>query len=281
MKFVKMHGTGNDYVYINCFEEEVNDPTELAIKVSNRNFGIGSDGLILIKPSQIADCKMDIYNADGSIAKMCGNGIRCVAKYAYERGIVKKEKMTIETFSGIKTLDLKIKENKVDSIKVNMGKPIVKAEEIPVLYQKESIINEKIMVENEEYHMTCVSMGNPHCVLFIPDTLSAKVESVGSYLENHEMFPERVNVEFVQVMNRKQIKMRVWERGSGETLSCGTGACASVVAAILNGYTEDEVEVEILGGKLWIYWNREKNFVYMKGPAVEVFSGELREEIII
>ncbi|NLZ81187.1 MAG: diaminopimelate epimerase [Clostridiales bacterium] len=278
MKFTKMHGTGNDYVYINCFKEEVSNPAELAIKISNRNFGIGSDGLILIKPSDVADCKMDIYNADGSLAKMCGNGIRCVAKYAYEHGIEKKEKLTIETFSGIKTLDLETKDNRVINVNVNMGEPKLNTKEIPVLYNKDNIINEKVLVKYEEYYVTCVSMGNPHCVLFVADTVNANVESVGSYLEKHEMFPEGVNVEFVQVINRGQIRMRVWERGSGETMSCGTGACASVVAAILNGYTDNKVEVEVLGGRLWIHWDKENNFVYMKGSAMEVYSGELSKE---
>lgn len=189
--------------------------------------------------------------------------------------------MTIETLSGIKTVEVEMEDERVIYVNVNMGKPYIKAKEIPVIYPKESVVNEMILIKDEEYYITCVSMGNPHCVLFVPNTENAKVESIGSYLEKYEIFPERINVEFVQVLNRNQIKMRVWERGSGETMSCGTGACASAVAAILNGYTEDEVEVELLGGKLWIYWDRKNDLVYMKGPAVEVFSGEFSKEFII
>lgn len=262
MKFTKMHGTGNDYVYINCFEENVKNPPELARRVSNRNFGIGSDGLILIKPSDLADCKMEMYNADGSKGEMCGNGIRCVAKYIYEKGISKKQTMAVEILSGVKELELEIEDDKVQFVVVNMGKPQI------------------LKIDILDYEATCISMGNPHCVIFVPNTEEAKVEIIGPFLEKNKVFAEGTNVEFVQVINREKIKMRVWERGSGETLSCGTGACASAVAAIINNFTEDKIEVEVLGGRLWIYWDRESGFVHMKGSAIEVFSGEFSEEFL-
>ena len=275
MEFTKMHGIGNDYVYVNCFKETVDNPSEVAIKVSDRHFGIGSDGLILIKPSDVADGKMEMYNADGSQGAMCGNGIRCVAKYMYDYGITDKTSISVETKSGIKYLDLNLKNGKVDTVKVNMGAPILKASEIPVLSEKEQVINEPVMVDGKEWKITCVSMGNPHAVTYIEDVKNLEIEKIGPKFENHEIFPDRVNTEFVHVMNRNTVEMRVWERGSGETYACGTGACAVAVASILNGLTEDEVTVKLLGGDLKIFWDREENRVYMTGTATKVFDGEI------
>ena len=278
MKFTKMEGLGNDYVYINCFKEEVENPEKLAVKLSDRHFGIGSDGLILIKPSEIADFKMDMYNADGSRSEMCGNGIRCVGKYVYDYGLTDKKEISVETLAGIKYLKLNVENEKVSSVKVNMGTPILKPELIPVNLpdkNNEMTVQVPITVEGKVYKTTCVSMGNPHSVVFVDDTDSFPLEEVGPLFENHEMFPNRINAEFVQVTDRKHVKMRVWERGTGETLACGTGACATVVACILNGKTDDEVTVSLLGGDLVIKWDREENIVYMTGPATTVFDGDI------
>ncbi len=275
MKFTKMHGIGNDYVYVNCFKETVENPSEVAVKVSDRHFGIGSDGLILIKPSEVADGKMEMYNADGSQGAMCGNGIRCVAKYMYDYGITDKTSISVETKSGIKYLDLTLKDGKVDTVKVNMGTPILQAAEIPVRFEKERVINEPVFVDGTEWRITCVSMGNPHAITYIDDVKGLEIEKIGPKFENHEMFPDRVNTEFVHVIDRKTVEMRVWERGSGETLACGTGACAVAVASILNGLTEDEVTVKLLGGDLKIFWDRKENTVYMTGSATTVFDGEI------
>ena len=275
MKFTKMHGIGNDYVYVNCFKETVEHPSEMAIKVSDRHFGIGSDGLILIKPSEVADGKMEMYNADGSQGAMCGNGIRCVAKYMYDYGITDKTSISVETKSGIKYLDLTIKDGKVDTVKVNMGTPILKAADIPVRSEKEQVINEPVMVDGKEWKITCVSMGNPHAITYIDDVKNLEIEKIGPKFENHEIFPDRVNTEFVHVIDRNTVEMRVWERGSGETLACGTGACAVAVSSILNGLTEEEVTVKLLGGDLKIFWDRTENKVYMTGSATTVFDGEI------
>ena len=275
MKFTKMHGIGNDYVYVNCFKETVEHPSEAAIKVSDRHFGIGSDGLILIKPSEVADGKMEMYNADGSQGAMCGNGIRCVAKYMYDYGITDKTSISVETKSGIKYLDLTIKDGKVDTVKVNMGTPILKAADIPVHSEKEQVINEPVMVDGKEWKITCVSMGNPHAITYIDDVKNLEIEKIGPKFENHEIFPDRVNTEFVHVIDRNTVEMRVWERGSGETLACGTGACAVAVSSILNGLTEEEVTVKLLGGDLKIFWDRTENKVYMTGSATTVFDGEI------
>lgn len=275
MKFTKMHGIGNDYVYVNCFKETVENPSEVAVKVSDRHFGIGSDGLILIKPSEVADGKMEMYNADGSQGAMCGNGIRCVAKYMYDYGITDKTSISVETKSGIKYLDLTLKDGKVDTVKVNMGMPILKAAEIPVRFEKEQVINEPVFVDGTEWRITCVSMGNPHAITYIDDVKGLEIEKIGPKFENHEMFPDRVNTEFVHVIDRKTVEMRVWERGSGETLACGTGACAVAVSSILNGLTEDEVTVKLLGGDLKIFWDQKENTVYMTGSATTVFDGEI------
>lgn len=275
MKFTKMHGIGNDYVYVNCFKETVEHPSEMAIKVSDRHFGIGSDGLILIKPSEVADGKMEMYNADGSQGAMCGNGIRCVAKYMYDYGITDKTSISVETKSGIKYLDLTIKDGKVDTVKVNMGTPILKAVDIPVRSEKEQVIDESVMVDGKEWKITCVSMGNPHAITYIDDVKNLEIEKIGPKFENHEIFPDRVNTEFVRVIDRNTVEMRVWERGSGETLACGTGACAVAVSSILNGLTEEEVTVKLLGGDLKIFWDRTENKVYMTGSATTVFDGEI------
>ena len=275
MKFTKMEGLGNDYVYVNCFKETVEDPKSVAIKVSDRHFGIGSDGLILIKPSEVADFRMDMYNADGSQSEMCGNGIRCVAKYVYDYGLTDKTSISVETLAGIKYLDLKIEDGKAVMITVNMGSPELIAERVPVKSDKEKVIDEPILVDGQEYRMTCISMGNPHCIVFVEDTKNFPLEEVGPLFESREVFPNRVNAEFVQILDRKTVNMRVWERGSGETLACGTGTCATVVASCLNGHTEDEVTVHLLGGDLFIKWDREENLVYMTGPAKVVFDGEI------
>ncbi|SHO50937.1 diaminopimelate epimerase [Anaerocolumna xylanovorans] len=275
MKFTKMHGCGNDYVYVNCLRERVTNPSELAIAVSDRHFGIGSDGLILIKASDEADFMMDMYNADGSSSAMCGNGIRCVAKYVYDYGLTKEKNITIETGAGIKYLTLTAEDDKVTSVTVDMGHPITKPSMIPVKGEEERIVAKPIMAGEEEYKVTCVSMGNPHAVVFVEDTKKVEIEKVGPLFEHHEWFPERTNTEFIHIVDRKNIEMRVWERGSGETLACGTGACASVYACILNGFTEDEVKVQLLGGELTIRYDREKDVILMTGPAVTVFDGEL------
>ena len=275
MKFTKMQGIGNDYVYVNCLQETIENPSELAKKISDRHYGVGSDGLIMINPSDKADFEMEMYNADGSRGEMCGNGIRCVAKYVYDYGLTDKPSISVETLAGIKYLDLTVEDGKVVLVKVDMGKPMLRPEEVPVVSEKEEVIDEPITVDGQEYRMTCVSMGNPHAVVFIDqDVKEFPLETVGVKFENHERFPKRVNTEFVNVLDRHTAQMRVWERGSGETLACGTGACAVAVACALNGLTEDEVTVKLLGGDLQIKWDREKNTVYMTGPAEVVFDGE-------
>ena len=275
MKFTKMQGIGNDYVYVNCLQETIENPSELAKKISDRHYGVGSDGLIMINPSDKADFEMEMYNADGSRGEMCGNGIRCVAKYVYDYGLTDKTSISVETLAGIKYLDLTVEDGKVVLVKVDMGKPMLRPEEVHVVSEKEEVIDEPITVDGQEYRMTCVSMGNPHAVVFIDqDVKEFPLETVGVKFENHERFPKRVNTEFVNVLDRHTAQMRVWERGSGETLACGTGACAVAVACALNGLTEDEVTVKLLGGDLQIKWDREKNTVYMTGPAEVVFDGE-------
>ncbi|CRZ34880.1 diaminopimelate epimerase [Herbinix hemicellulosilytica] len=276
MKFTKMQGCGNDYVYIDCTKTQVlGDVADLAVKISDRHFGVGSDGLILIKPSENADFFMDMYNSDGSRGKMCGNGIRCVGKFVYDKGLTDKTELKIETLSGIKNLKLSVENGKVDLVTVDMGSPDLKPENIPVITDKNVMINEPIIVGDKEYNVTCISMGNPHAVVFVDDTDNFPIETVGPLFEKHKIFPDRVNTEFVQVIDRNHIKMRVWERGSGETLACGTGACASVVASVINGLTDNEVKVSLLGGDLHIKYDKDKNMVYMTGPAVTVFEGEI------
>ncbi len=275
MKFTKLQGCGNDYVYVDCTKELIDHIPETAIKVSDRHFGVGSDGLILIRSSEQADFMMDMYNNDGSRGKMCGNGIRCVAKFVYDKGLTDKTKLRIETLSGIKELELTVENGEVTWVTVDMGAPITKPSLIPVVSDKEIMIKEPITVDGVLYKITCVSMGNPHAVVFVEDTDSLPLSIIGPGFEQHEIFPERVNTEFIQILDRRHIKMRVWERGSGETLACGTGACASVMACILNGYTEHEVTVSLLGGELKIRYDEKANTVYMTGPAVRVFEGEI------
>ena len=273
MKFTKMHGLGNDYVYVNCFEEKIDNPPAVARFVSDRHFGIGSDGLIMINPSKTADFEMEMYNADGSRAEMCGNGIRCVAKYVYDYGLTDKTQISVETLGGIKYLDLTIEDGKVSLVKVDMGKPKLEADLIPIISEREQVIDEPIEVDGKEYHMTGVSMGNPHAVIYVDDVKGLDLEKIGPKFENHERFPKRINTEFVHCIDRQTVEMRVWERGSGETLACGTGACAVAVSSILNNLTDTQVTVKLLGGDLQIEWDREKDRVFMTGPATVVFDG--------
>ncbi len=276
MKFTKMQGAGNDYVYVNCLNEEVANPEETARFVSDRHFGIGADGLILIKPSQRADFEMAMYNADGSRGEMCGNGIRCVAKYAYDYGLTDQTRISVDTLAGIKYLELFLEQGKVSRVKVNMGTPCLTAAEIPVVSDTEQAINVPLEVEGKTYAMTAVSMGNPHCVLFLEeDVRELDLEAIGPAFENHLRFPKRINTEFVNVVDDHTLRMRVWERGSGETLACGTGACAAAVAAVLNGRTIKETVVLLSGGELTITWEGKDAPVYMTGPAVTVFDGEI------
>jgi diaminopimelate epimerase len=275
MKFTKMHGCGNDYVYVNCLKEKIEHPAEVAQKISNRHFGVGSDGMILICPSEIADFRMRMYNADGSEGAMCGNGVRCIAKYVYDYGLTDKTYVTLETNAGIKYLDLTVENGKVSMVKVDMGAPITEPAKIPAISDKDKIVDEPILVDGKEYHITCVSMGNPHGIVFVEDTNAIEIEKIGPKFEHHEMFPDRTNTEFIQVIDRNHIKMRVWERGSGETLACGTGTCASVYACILNGLTDTSVDVHLLGGCIHIDYDEEKHTIYMTGPAKVSFDGEI------
>ena len=273
MKFTKMHGLGNDYVYVNCFEEKIDNPPAVARFVSDRHIGIGSDGLIMINPSKTADFEMEMYNADGSRGEMCGNGIRCVAKYVYDYGLTDKTQISVETLGGIKYLDLTVEDGKVSLVKVDMGKPKLEADLIPIISEREQVIDEPIEVDGKEYHMTGVSMGNPHTVIYVDDVKGLDLEKIGPKFENHERFPKRINTEFVHCIDRQTVEMRVWERGSGETLACGTGACAVAVSSILNNLTDTQVTVKLLGGDLQIEWDREKDRVFMTGPATVVFDG--------
>ena len=278
MRFTKMHGIGNDYVYVDCTRERLLHPERIAQVVSDRCRGIGSDGLILICPSARADFRMEMYNADGSEGKMCGNGIRCVAKYVYDRGLTDKTRLRVETLSGVKTLELTVAKGRVEQVQVNMGIPILRPEEIPAVGGGDRLVGEPISVGGNTYAMTCVSMGNPHAVVFLEDVEGLELERIGPLFEKHERFPQRVNTEFARVLDRESIRMRVWERGSGETLACGTGACATLVAAVLNGYTERQAVVHLSGGDLTIRWSREDACVYMTGPAAFVFDGEINLE---
>ena len=275
MEFVKMHGLGNDYVCINCFRERVEDPPGFARTLCDRHYGIGADGLILICPSKVSDFKMEIYNSDGSVAGMCGNGIRCLGKYVYDYRLTGKETLSIETKSGIRNMHLHIQDGKACGAMVDMGVPRLNAHSIPILSEKDLVINDPIEVQKKNYRMTGISMGNPHAVVFMDGIKDLEIEKIGPSFESHERFPDRTNTEFVEVVDRGHVNMRVWERGSGETLACGTGACATVVACILNGLTDDEVRVTLLGGDLLIRWDREKDTVFMAGPAAEVFHGEI------
>ncbi len=278
MKFTKMHGIGNDYIYVNCFSEKVENPEETAVKLSDRHFGVGSDGLVLICPSDKADFKMIMYNSDGSQAEMCGNATRCIGKYVYDKGLTNKEVITLETGAGIKTLKLNIKNGAVDTVEVNMGEPILIPAEIPVAFDGLApVVKVPLEVGGKLYEITCVSMGNPHAVVFLDkpeDVDSLEIEKIGPLFENNNIFPRRTNTEFAAVIDENTIKMRVWERGAGETLACGTGACATLVAASLCGLTNDEVTLILKGGNLNIRWDKSDNNVYMSGSATFVFDGE-------
>ncbi len=276
LKFTKMHGTGNDYIYVDLFHQTLDRPSELSVKISDRHFGIGSDGLICIAPSEIADCRMIMFNADGSEGAMCGNGIRCVAKYAYEHGLATKDQMSIETKSGVKHLKLTVEDGIVTYVEVNMGQAILKPCEIPVRAEGDDFIARTLQVDGKSYTATCVSMGNPHCVVFMDHIDELDLTKIGPSFEHHPWFPDQINTEFVEVIDRKTIKMRVWERGSGETVSCGTGTCAATVASVLNGYCDRgaEIEVRVRGGALYDTY-LENGEVLMKGPATEVFQGEI------
>lgn len=280
IKFTKMHGLGNDYVYIDAINQKIENESSLAKFVSNRHFGIGSDGLILICKSEIADFKMRMFNSDGSEAEMCGNGIRCVGKFVYDKGLTNKTTVKIETLAGIKTLILNTKDGKVGTARVDMGEPILEAEKIPVISTEKPVKNLELEAENKKFKFTCVSMGNPHAITIVENTKEFDVEKYGKVLEIDKAFPKKANIEFAQIIDRQNINMRVWERGAGETLACGTGACATAVACNLNGLTDRKVNIELLGGTLNIEWNETDNHVYMTGSAVTVFDGELYEEAI-
>ncbi len=274
LRFTKMHGIGNDYVYVDGFQERVDDAAKLAVRVSPRHTGIGSDGLILIQPSDTADCRMEMYNADGSRGDMCGNGIRCVGKYVYDHGIARKETLRIDTDAGIKVLHMAVHNGKAIAATVDMGEPILDGRSIPVQADGR-IIDQPLEVDGVSHRVTCVSMGNPHCVLFVDDVATLDLPKIGPRFEHHPFFPKRVNTEFVKEIGRGELRMRVWERGSGETAACGTGACAVLVAAVLNDRAERKATIHLNGGDLQIEWNGENNHVFMTGPATEVFSGEI------
>lgn len=275
LEFTKMQGCGNDYVYVNGFTQkiEMDKKPEIVRRLSDRHFGIGGDGVIFINPSEIADFEMEMWNADGTRSQMCGNGIRCVAKYVYDYNLTDKTSLTIESFGSIKYIDLTVEDGKVSLVRVNMGAPILEAKLVPVVSDNEQVLDEEIEVEGKNYKMTCVSMGNPHAIVFMDDVAGLEIEKVGPFFENHKRFPERTNTEFVRIIDKDTVEMRVWERGTGETLACGTGCCATTVSCILNGYTENKVTVKVLGGEILCEWDREKNLVYMTGPAVTVFDG--------
>jgi diaminopimelate epimerase len=273
MRFIKMHGIGNDYVYVDCFRETVSEPEKLAVHISDRHFGVGGDGLILILPSDKADARMRMFNADGSEAQMCGNGIRCLAKYVYESGISRKPQIAVETLAGVLSLQLITANGTVAKVKVNMGMPRLRRQDIPMRGEGDRVLGEKLTAGDREFTVTCVSMGNPHCVIYVGDVAQFPVTHYGPLLEHHPQFPQRTNVEWVELINHREIRQRTWERGSGETLACGTGACAATVASVLNGKTDRAVTVHLLGGDLEIEWAADEH-VYMTGPAVEVFHGD-------
>ena len=275
MKFTKMQGIGNDYVYVNCFQEHIPDPSALAVKISDRHFGVGSDGLILICPSKVADFQMVMYNADGSQSQMCGNGIRCVGKYVHDKGLTDQTTVTVETLAGVKTLVLHLgQDGTVATVTVDMGAPILTPKEIPVAGEGDSFVAQPLVVNGKTWSVTAISMGNPHAIVYVDDTDSLDLLDIGPAFECHLAFPQRTNTEFLQVLDRHTIKMRVWERGSGETLACGTGACASLVASYLNGKTDRQATLRLLGGDLKIRWDAESGHVFMTGPAAFVFDGE-------
>lgn len=278
MKFTKMHGCGNDYIYVDGAREIIpaERKSEVVKFLSDRHFGIGGDGVIFINPSDVADFEMEMYNMDGSRSEMCGNGIRCVGKYVYDHGLTRKTSLSIVSCGKIKYLELTVEEGRVTKVRVNMGSPVLEATEIPVVAKQSPVVDIPITVDGREYRMTCVSMGNPHAIVYVDEMIDDEtMAKIGPLFEHHERFPRRVNTEFVKVLDRERVQMRVWERGTGETLACGTGACAVTVASILNGLTEDGITVELLGGNLEIFWDRKENVVYMTGPATTVFEGEI------
>lgn len=275
MKFTKMHGLGNDYVYMDAIHQDIEDESFLAQFVSDRHFGIGSDGLILICPSEVADFRMRMFNSDGSEAEMCGNGIRCVGKFVYDKGLTSKTSLTVETLAGVKTLILNVKDGKVETVRVDMGEPILEPEKIPVNTKENPVLKLTLSADKREFIFSCVSMGNPHTITIVDKVDDFNVEIYGREIEVNPIFPQKTNVEFIEIVTPEKIKMRVWERGAGETLACGTGACAATVACHLLGLTTNTVEVELLGGTLTIEWNKRDGHVYMTGPAVTVFEGEI------
>lgn len=275
MKFTKMHGLGNDYIYVNCIEQSMENASEASKTFSDRHFGIGSDGLVLILPSEIADFRMRMFNSDGSEAEMCGNAIRCVGKFVYDNGLTDKEIVKVETLAGIKILEMTVEEGKVTLVRVDMGEPILEPERIPVISEKNTFVSEKVQIDDQVFDVTCVSMGNPHAVTYINDVANFPLHVVGPKMETHSLYPRKINSEFVEIIDRNTLKMRVWERGAGETLACGTGACAVLVASVLNGVSERKATVKLSGGNLLIEWNEADNHVYMTGPAVKVFEGEI------
>ena len=282
MKFTKMEGCGNDYIYVNGFEEQISasEKPEMVRRLSDRHFGIGGDGVIFINPAEEADFEMEMFNADGTRAEMCGNGIRCVAKFVYDKGLTDAEQISVVSAGQIKYLDLTVEgktqtsRGSVSKVRVNMGSPILQPEQVPVIAEGEQAVDEPIIVQGKEYRMTCVSMGNPHAVVFLENVKDLQIEQIGPYFENHERFPRRTNTEFVEILDRQNVFMRVWERGTGETLACGTGCCATAVACVLGGLTDDKITVKVLGGEIIVEWDRENNVVYMTGPAATVFDGE-------
>jgi len=277
LAFTKMEGCGNDYVYINGFTQSVpaEEKPALVRRLSDRHFGIGGDGVIFINPAKEADFEMEMWNADGTRSEMCGNGIRCVARYVYDFGLTDQKEFSIVSAGKVKYMTLYEQDGQISAVRVNMGQPILEADQIPVRADHSPVINVPIEVQGKEYRMTCVSMGNPHAVVFVDSTEDFPLEQVGPYFENHPCFPNRTNTEFVQVIDRSRVRMRVWERGTGETLACGTGCCATAVACVLNGLTDNAITVEVLGGALQIEWDRENDLVWMTGPATVVFSGEI------
>ena len=278
MKFTKMHGCGNDYIYVDGAREIIpaERKSEVVKFLSDRHFGIGGDGVIFINPSDVADFEMEMYNMDGSRSEMCGNGIRCVGKYVYDHGLTRKTSLSIVSCGKIKYLELSVEDGRVTKVRVNMGSPVLEAAEIPVVASQSPVVDTPIAVDGREYRMTCVSMGNPHAIVYVDEMIDDEtMAKIGPLFEHHERFPRRVNTEFVKVLDKERVQMRVWERGTGETLACGTGACAVTVASILNGLTEDGITVELLGGNLEIFWDRKENVVYMTGPATTVFEGEI------
>ncbi|MDO4523939.1 MAG: diaminopimelate epimerase [Bacteroidales bacterium] len=275
MKFTKMHGISNDYIYINGATEKIYNPSDVAIKLSDRHTGIGSDGIVMILPSKTCDFRMRMFNSDGSEAEMCGNASRCVGKYVYDKGLTKKTKVSLETLAGKKILNLHVVDGKVDMVTVDMGEPILRGTDIPTIFDLPTVVSQPIVVSGKKILTTCVSMGNPHSVVYVDDVDSLDLEKIGPSYESHPAFPHRTNTEFVEVISRNEVKMRVWERGAGETMACGTGACAVAVASVLNGFTDRDVRVKLRGGDLQIKWDDDDNHVYMTGPATTVYEGDV------